>query len=140
GPASRAAPPAPSPGPGRAAGRSGPVSRSGSTRASASRLARAGSACTAVRRSRAASAPLIVFMVVPPSQPALAAPIVLHVPIAALARVSPDTQVELLDVRVVGQRPRIVLEHDPALLHDVAVMGHGQRGPRVLLDHDHGQP
>src|SRR5262249_57606753 len=70
------------------------------------------------------------------SQPALAAAEASQV-LEALALLAGAAEVEFLDVLVVAQRLRGSVEHDLALLHDVAVTGDRQRRAGILLDQQH---
>src|SRR3954454_4787509 len=79
-----------------------------------------------VRRSSASSA-------IPPP----AAAILLHVAvIPALAALG--TEIELLDVGMAAQAGGGAVEHDPAVLHHVAVVGDLQRHGRALFDDEDG--
>src|SRR5260370_40233528 len=51
----------------------------------------------------------------------------------ALALVAGAAEVELLDVLIVAQLFRAAVEHYLALLHDVAMACHPERGPPVLF-------
>src|SRR5690606_8216091 len=122
---------------------------SGDSPASSSRAARPGTrpersmrTSTAVSRSwrRTCSASAASIDMGPPaSQPALAALVVLDVPVALPATLLAQAQVELLDVGVLPELGRRTLEHDPALLHDVAVVGDLEGAPGVLLHDEHGE-
>src|SRR5262245_51772333 len=60
----------------------------------------------------------------PPSElgkPSLPAAVVLHVAVALALPHARQAQVELLDVLVVADRPRVAVEHDATGLHHVAV-------------------
>src|SRR5262249_39574135 len=70
-------------------------------------------------------------------QPAFTALVVLHVTVRLASADLGQPEVELLDVGVVPQRRRRALQHDPAVLHHVAVVGDGQRQGRVLLHEQH---
>src|SRR4051794_18556505 len=71
------------------------------------------------------------------SKPALAPLEALEV-LEALALVAGAAEIEFLDVLVVAQFVRGAVEHDLALLHDVAVACHRKRGAGVLLDEKNG--
>src|SRR5207245_10280675 len=66
--------------------------------------------------SRAASAPTS-------RQPSLPSSVVLHVPIALALADTGQAQIELLDVLVLADRLRVTVQHDPAILHDIAMLG-----------------
>src|SRR6266581_6700484 len=57
-----------------------------------------------------------------------------------LALVAGAAEVKLLDVLVVAQLIGAAVEHHLALLHDVAVACDRQRGARVLLHQQNGDP
>src|SRR6266700_7965179 len=76
--------------------------------------------------------PRHAFVARPSSKPALAAPIALEV-LEAAALTAGAAEVEFLDVLVVAQLVRRSVQHDLALVHDVAVARDGQRRPGVLL-------
>ena len=63
----------------------------------------------------------------------------LPAPLAALAALA-RTQVELLDVAAAPEPLGGTVHHDPADLHDIAVVRDVERGPCVLLHHQHGDP
>src|SRR5712692_11455775 len=69
--------------------------------------------------------------------PSPAAAILLHVTVApALAAAA--AEVEFLDVGMAAQALDRAIEHDPAVLHDVAVVGDFERHRRALLDDQDG--
>src|SRR5712692_6079151 len=69
--------------------------------------------------------------------PSPAAAILLHVAVApALAAAA--AEVEFLDVGMAAQALGRAIEHDPAVLHDVAVVGDFERHRRALLDDQDG--
>src|SRR4051794_19958220 len=68
----------------------------------------------------------------PTSEPALAATVVLDVAERAAA-LAADAEGELLHVLVLAQGRGVAVEHDAAILEDVAVMGVAQRHVGVLL-------
>src|SRR5690349_21574107 len=65
----------------------------------------------------------IASSAIPPPAPA----ILLDVAIAA-ARARGAAEIELLHVGMLAQALRSAVEHDAAILHDVAVVGDGERG------------
>src|SRR5262249_1547009 len=91
--------------------------------------------------STCSSIPLSPLMMVTATlrQPALAAPIMLHVPIALPLAHPGQPQIELLDVLVLADRARFAVEDDPAALHHVGVLGEPQRHRGVLLGQEDGQ-
>src|SRR4029077_7351063 len=72
-------------------------------------------------------------------EPALAAPVLLEVAIGLARADLVEPEIELLDVGVLLQGFSRALEYDPAVLHDVAVVGDIERHGGVLLDQEHGQ-
>src|SRR6266478_5310820 len=73
-------------------------------------------------------------------EPPLAAPVVLDV---AIALPLPDTgqpQVELLDVLVLADRLDVAVQHHPAVLHDVHVLGEAEGHVGVLLGEQDRHP
>src|SRR5690606_9152157 len=73
------------------------------------------------------------------AEPAFAAPVVLHFAVAPALALEVQPEIELAHVLVVpevGTRP---LEHDPAVLHDVAEVGDVERHPGVLLHDQQGR-
>src|SRR5260370_22406481 len=58
----------------------------------------------------------------------------------ALALVTGAAEVELLDVLIVAQLFRAAVEHYLALLHDVAMACHRERGARVLFHEQDRDP
>src|SRR5437867_3020712 len=60
-------------------------------------------------------------------EPSLASPVVLHVAVALALPHARQSEVELLDVLVVGDRLRVAVEHDAPVLHHVAVLGELER-------------
>src|SRR5581483_715546 len=71
------------------------------------------------------------------SQPSLA-PLEAFQILEALALVAGAAEIELLDVLIVAQLVRGAVEHDLALINDVAMACDRQRGARVLLDQQDG--
>src|SRR5262245_54054964 len=71
-------------------------------------------------------------------EPPLPPAVVLHVPVALALADAGETQVELLDVLVLADRLAVPVEHDPAVLHHVGVVGEAERHRRVLLGEQHG--
>src|SRR4051812_18796453 len=71
------------------------------------------------------------------SKPALAALEAFQV-FEALALIAGAAEIELLDVLVIAELVGRAVEHDLALLHDVAMARHRQRRARVLLDQQDG--
>ena len=71
-------------------------------------------------------------------EPPLSTAVVLHVPIALPLPDAAQAQIELLDVLVVGDRLRVAVEHDTAVLHHVAVLRVLQGDGGVLLGEQHG--
>src|SRR2546425_4346497 len=69
--------------------------------------------------------------------PPPAAAILLHVAVAP-PFTAVMAEVELLDVRVAAQALGGAVEHDPAVLHHVAVVGDFERHRRALLDDQYG--
>src|SRR6266550_9009047 len=65
-------------------------------------------------------------------QPPLAPAVVLDVA-ERTAAFAADAEIEFLDVLVLAQRGGVAVEHDAAVLQDVAVMGKAQRHVGVLL-------
>ena len=65
-------------------------------------------------------------------QPAFAAPVMLDVTIAP-APCRPKAQVKLFDVLIVAQGLSAAVEHDPAILQDVPIVGNPQSHCRVLF-------
>src|SRR5262245_53095807 len=55
--------------------------------------------------------------------PPPAAAVLLHVAVAAARATAAVAQVELLDVGMTAQARTVAVEHDPAVLQDVAVVG-----------------
>src|SRR5262245_59615853 len=74
----------------------------------------------------------------PSAQPAFASLVVLDVPIRLPGAHLGQAQIKLLDVRVIAQPGRRALQHDPPVLHDVAMIGNGQGQARVLLHKKNG--
>src|SRR6266545_4229446 len=70
--------------------------------------------------------------------PSPAAPILLHVAIAAAAACR-LAEVEFLDVGVGAQPLGAAVEHDAAVLHHVAVVGDVEREGRALLHQQNGE-
>src|SRR3990170_7939311 len=66
-------------------------------------------------------------------QPPLATMVMLDVAVALALADSRQPQVELLDVFVVADRLGVAIEHDPAVLHDVSVLGEAERHGDILL-------
>ena len=62
----------------------------------------------------------------------------LDVPVALALPHSREAQVELLDVLVLADGLPIAVEHDPAVLHHVRVVGEAEGDGRVLLGEEHG--
>src|SRR4051812_537788 len=85
--------------------------------------------CSTRRPPKASDTDFSSSSAIPPS----AAAILLHVAVA-LARAA--AKVELLDVLVRAQALGRAIEHDPAVFHHVAVVGHVEGDPGVLLDHE----
>src|SRR5207247_1426541 len=71
-------------------------------------------------------------------EPPLPPTIMLHVAVRLALPDTGQSQVELLDVLVIGDRPGVAVQHDAAGLHDIAVLGELQRDRRVLLGEQHG--
>src|SRR6058998_286070 len=71
-------------------------------------------------------------------QPPFAATVVLHVAVALALPDARQPEVELLDVLVLDDRPRVAVEHDPPVLHHVAILGELERHRRVLLGEQDG--
>src|SRR5690606_18790586 len=117
--------PAPAGRPAPAPGRSGPSGR---------RPPRPGPGAGRARPARLRSTSVPLW-----SQPALATLVVLDVPVALASALLAEAEVELVDVGVLPQLGGRALQHDPALLHDVAVVGYLQGAPGVLLHDKHGQ-
>src|SRR6266851_5784350 len=72
-------------------------------------------------------------------EPALAPAVMLDVAIA-LAAAGGEAEIELLDVLVGAQAGRRAVEHDAAVLEDVAVIGVAQRDVGVLLGEEEAHP
>src|SRR5262245_324781 len=73
------------------------------------------------------------------AEPAFTALVVLHFPIRLASPDLGQAEIELLDVGVFAQAVRGTLQHDPPVLHHVAVVSDRQRQGGVLLDQQHGQ-
>src|SRR4030095_6454111 len=73
-------------------------------------------------------------------RPALPALVELHLLEALPAPGLAEAQVELADVVIAPELRRRTVEDDPAVLHDVAVLGDAQRGPGVLPDEEERRP
>src|SRR5262245_1308307 len=72
--------------------------------------------------------------------PSPATAILLDVAIAAPRAAQRQAQIELLDVRVAAQALAVAVEHDPAVLHAVAIAGETERHGGALLDDGDRQP
>src|SRR5947208_452417 len=94
----------------------------------------------AFETSRISSCALI--WAAPPSEvscePPLAAAVVLDVAVALSLPDPREAEIELLDVLVLADRLRVALQHDPPVLHHVAVLRDLERHRRVLLGEQHG--
>src|SRR5947207_1883800 len=94
----------------------------------------------AFETSRISSCALI--WAAPPSEvscePPLAAAVVLDVAVALSLADPREAEIELLDVLVLADRLRVALQHDPPVLHHVAVLRDLERHRRVLLGEQHG--
>src|SRR5205807_1320670 len=73
-------------------------------------------------------------------QPPFAASIVLDVTVALPLPHAGESQVELLDVLVLADRPRVAVEDHAPALHDVAVLREPERHRGVLLGEQDGDP
>src|SRR6185503_3039946 len=71
-------------------------------------------------------------------EPALSASVVLDVPVALPVADTGEPQVELLHVLVLADGPCVAVQHDPAALHHVGVLGEVERHGGVLLGQQHG--
>src|SRR4029453_4011655 len=70
-------------------------------------------------------------------EPPLATLVVLHVAVALPLSDAGQSEVELLDVLVLADRLHVAVQHDPAVLHHVHVLGEAQRHVGVLLGEQH---
>src|SRR6266850_1566023 len=68
------------------------------------------------------------------AEPAFTALVVFDLAVRLAAPDLGEAEVELLDVGILAQGVGGALQHDPAVLHHVTVIGDGQRQGRVLLD------
>src|SRR3989338_5444606 len=73
------------------------------------------------------------------TQPAFTPFVVLDVPVGLPGPDLGEPKIELLDIRVLPERFRRAVEHDPPVLHHIAVVGDGQRERGVLLHQEHGE-
>src|SRR2546421_4851721 len=73
-------------------------------------------------------------------QPPFAASIVLDVTVALPLPHAGESQVELLDVLVLADRPRVAVEDHAPALHDVAVLREPERHRGILLGEQDGDP
>src|SRR5262249_49072391 len=73
----------------------------------------------------------------PLQEPALAAPVMLDVTVAAPADIA-EAQIKFLDVFVVAQAGGAAIQDDPAVFQDIAILRNGQGHGRVLLDQQYG--
>src|SRR2546422_10387421 len=89
--------------------------------------------CTVVRRTHSLFSLLFFFLMIrrPPRSTLF--------PYTTLFRSLGQPEVELLHVGVLAQRLHRTVQHDPSVLHDVAVLGDGECHRRVLLDEQHRQ-
>src|SRR5216684_4005194 len=71
-------------------------------------------------------------------EPPLAPAVVFHITVTLALADPGQAQVELLDVFVVGDRLRVAVEDDAAVLHHVAVRRVLERDRRVLLREEDG--
>src|SRR5262245_18685230 len=72
--------------------------------------------------------------------PPPAAPVLLHVTAAASRPAAALPEIELLDIGMVAQARAVAVEHDTAVLHDVAVVGDGEGDRRALFHQHHREP
>src|SRR5262245_31292595 len=72
--------------------------------------------------------------------PPPAAAVLLHVAIAAARAAASLAQIELLDVGMTAQPSAVAVEHNAAVLQDVAVVGDSERNGGALLHQHHGKP
>src|SRR5215813_9132095 len=70
--------------------------------------------------------------------PPPAAAVLLHVAVAAALPAARLAEVELLDIGMIAQARAVAVEHDAAVLQDVAVIGDIECHRRTLLYQHHG--
>src|SRR3990172_6997252 len=73
------------------------------------------------------------------AQPAFTPFVVLDVPVGLPGPNVGEPEIKLLDIRVLPERFCRAVEHDPPVLHHIAVVGDGQRERGVLLHQEHGE-
>src|SRR6266540_274430 len=106
-------------------------------RTSPHRVAPAKPALEAPKPSRGGLRTTLLRLLSRSRQPPLAALVVLDVAVALALADAGEAEVELLDVLVLADRLAVAVEHHPAILHHVGIVGEAQRDGDILLREEH---
>ena len=73
-------------------------------------------------------------------EPALPAPVMLHIAIAAALSDTAQAQVEFLDIFVLPKHFGLAVEHDSTVFHDIAVLHDAEGHGGILFSEQNGHP